>query len=136
MGKHLGLAALLTAALLVAACGGGSGSDIPLTGPTSGTPTTAAQPHLVVARFDFDGDTYPDILTLDAIPHPMVIVEALQGTPDGDGLDAIESWGGKPIEPEISDAIHAHLADSLQVGTETDLEIEVGGQTITVTVIE
>jgi hypothetical protein len=137
MGTHLGLAGLVSAMLLLAACGGGGGSDLALAGPTSDGPSSEAQQaNLVVIRHDHDGDTHLDLLTLDASARPMVIVEALRGTPEGELQDGIESWSGTPIDPELSDAIQAYLADSFQVGAETDLDVTLGGETVTITVLE
>ena len=92
--------------------------------------------NLVVIRYDQDQDGNPDLLTLDANRRPLEIVEALRGTSDGHAVDATGELAGQPLDPEIDEALANHLAESFDLDAETDLEVKVGGETVTITVIE
>ena len=127
----------LALALLTAGCGGG-GDITPSTAPggPAGPIAQAPAKNLVVVRIDLDADGNPDLLTLDADQRPLAIVEALRGTPDGGSVDATAAFAGQQLAPEIDDALAKHLAESFDLDSETDLEVTVGGEIVTVTVIE
>ena len=126
---------LVLALLLFAGCGGGGGDAA---APAAGVPVVSQAPakNLVVVRLDHDGDGNPDLLTLDVDRRPLAIVEALRGTEEGKAVDASAELAGLPLAPEIEEALLAHLADSFALDAEADLEVVVGGETRTVTVIE
>lgn len=129
------LAGLTLALLLTAGCGGG-GAD--LQAPTAPLAAVAEAParNLVVVRYDHDVDGNPDLLTLNADRRPLEIVEALRGTADGAAAVATAEFVGQPLPPEIDEALAGHLAESFDLDTETELEVKVGGETVTLTVIE
>ena len=126
---------LALALLLTAGCGGG-GAD--LASPTAPLGAVAVAPakNLVVIRYDHDLDGNPDLLTVDADRRPLEIVEALRGTIDGDAAVATEEFAGQRLAPEIDEALANHLTESFDLDTETELEVKVGGETVTITVIE
>ena len=113
--------------------GGAAGAS-----PTTPLGAVAAAPakDLVVVRYDHDLDGNPDLLTLNADRRPLEIVEALRGTPDGAAVDATQALAGQSLAPEIDEALARHLAGSYALDTETELEVKVGGETVTLTVIE
>jgi hypothetical protein len=122
--------ALLAAAL--AACGGGSDAVTP-----TGTIESVPQESQVVVRYDHNGDTLPDVLTLDTSRSPFRIVEVLEGTDSGDPVDRSAFLRDRPIEPAISGAVPSYLAESMQVASETDLDVtNLSGDSVTVTVFE
>ena len=127
-------AGLVLALLTTAGCGGG-GQVAPPDGRVQALSAAPAK-NLVVVRYDEDLDGNPDLLTLDADRRPLAIVEALRGTPDGRAVDATAALAGRPLAPEIDEALANHLAESFDLDSETDLEVKVGGDTITITVIE
>jgi len=132
----LACALLALAALPLAACGGGGG-PAPRVAPTSGgVSPSAPSTQLLVVRYDLNGDTNPDVLTLDTTEAPYTIVEALEGTADGDAVDATEAWKDRQIDPVLSEALAGYVAGSFEVTHETDLEVTIDGRPATVTVIE
>lgn len=128
-------AGLALALLLTAGCGGG-GDSAPFSPDGTGDVAAAPAKNLVVIRYDQDTDGSPDLLTVNADRRPLEIVEALRGTPDGRSIDVTAELAGQPIAPEIDEALANHLAESFDLDTETELEVKVGGETVTVTVIE
>jgi hypothetical protein len=134
------LLAFLSAALF--GCGGGGGggggSDIAVNPPPGGAGDTTVPPgEYVVVRYDQDADGNPDLLTLDKTETPFTVVEALAGTDDGGSVVVTEKLGGRPIDPAISDALASYLAESLEVASETDLEVvDSSGSEISITVFE
>ncbi len=138
----------LLALFALAACGGGGGGGTPAditTDPIAqdgsapaetSSPTTGVAGNLVVIRYDHNGDTHPDLLTLDTAVEPFQIREALEGTPEGEARDVSEALRGHPIDPAIADALARHLAESFALGEETDLEVMVGGLPVELTVVE
>ncbi len=137
MGRFRETAWPALAVMLLASCSGGGDEALSATvgkptGADGGSPST----NLVVVRYDRDRDSLPDLLTLDASRNPLVIVEAIRGTADGGGVDVTDTWRGGEIEPVLNDAMQHYLTESLSVGSRTDIELVVDGQTVTVTVIE
>ena len=133
MRTGLTTAGLALALLLTAGCGGG-GDAAPFS--PDGDVAAAPAKNLVVIRYDQDTDGNPDLLTVNADRRPLEIVEALRGTPDGRAIDATAELAGQPIAPEIDEALANHLAESFDLDVETELEVKVGGETVTITVIE
>lgn len=129
-------ASSLLALLLLAGAGCGGGGDAPSALAPAGALSAAPATNLVVVRYDLDADGSPDLLTLDADRRPLEIVEALRGTPDGRAVDASAELAGRALAPEIDEALATHLAESFDLDAETDLAVEVGGETVTLTVIE
>jgi len=129
------LASLTLALLLTAGCGGG-GPDLATPTAPLGAVTEAPAKNLVVVRYDHDVDGNPDLLTLNADRRPLEIVEALRGTADGAAAVATAELVGQPLPPEIDEALANHLAGSFDLDTETELEVKVGGEIVTLTVIE
>jgi len=127
-------ASLTLAFLLTAGCGGGG--DVATPTRSGGSLAAAPARNLVVVRYDQDADGNPDLLTLDADRRPLEIVEALRGTTDGSAVDATDVLAGQALAPEIDEALANHLAESFDLDTETELEVKVGDQTVTITVIE
>jgi len=128
------MAGLALALLLTAGCGGGGEIAPPIAsdGPVAQAPAR----NLVVIRFDQDADGNPDLLTLNADQRPLEIVEALRGTPDGHAVDATAELAGQPLAPAIEEALASHLVESFDLDTETELEVKVGDEIVTITVIE
>lgn len=130
---------LCLAAVALSGCGGGGGGGggddtaaIPAPGGSGDT-----QSQYVVVRYDHTGDGNADVLTLDPANEPFTVVEALAGTADGGSVDATPSLTGQAIDPAISDALSAFLADSLEVASETELDaIDSLGNSVTLTVYE
>ena len=129
------LAGLTLALLLTAGCGGG-GADLAAPTAPLGAVTEAPAKNLVVVRYDHDADGNPDLLTLNADRRPLEIVEALRGTADGAAAVATEELVGQHLPPEIDEALAGHLAESFDLDAETELEVKVGGEPVTLTVIE
>ena len=127
---------LLMAALAafgLAACGGGGSDAITSSAPTS----SEAQATPLVVEIDVTGDETPDVLTLDTTETPFRIVEAIQGVQNGKPIDATGLLAGQTIDPDLSEALAKHLADSLNVASRTELElVDSQGRTIPVTVFE
>ena len=128
---------LAPALMLLASCGGGGAAPLP---PVSGKPAhvVSGEPsgNLIVVRYDRDGDALPDILTLDASRSPLVIVEAIRGTVDGGGEDVTAAWCGGTVAGALGDVLRLHLAESVSTGAETDLDLVLDDETVTITVIE
>ena len=124
--------AFLLCAVFLAACGGG-GSDIVATS----TPDPIAQqpgPQEVVVSFDINNDEDPDTLTIDAEGR---IVEAIETTAGGAPADTTDTRKGQAIDPNIADAVRAHLDKSIELASETRLEVtDTHGRTVTVRVFE
>jgi len=126
----LRILAALAAGFGLLACGGSGGG-------TAGAPVTSAPQNQLVVELDMNGDNEPDILTLDTSETPFRILEAIQGVPNGEPLDATGAFAGQPIDAALSDALAKHLADSLNVASRTELElIDSIGRTVPVTVFE
>ena len=126
----------LLAAMLLSSCGGGG--EAALSATQEKTQGAAFHPgtNRVVIRYDRDGDTHPDVLTLDAACNPLVIVEAIRGTADGAGTDATDAWRGGEIGADLNDALQIYLTESCSVGSKTNLEVILDGKAVNVTVIE
>jgi hypothetical protein len=133
---------VLLGALAVAACGAGGGGDgTDATGGTDGTDpnpvTTTGTADLVVLRYDVDGDGLADVVTLDTGESPYAVVEALLGTETGGTVDGTAAVAGRPVDPAIAAALAEHLASAAEVGSETELLVQVeSGETVPVTVFE
>jgi len=134
MGRKGRTAALAAGLTLLAACGGGEDGATRLGADGGGSLT--ANPDEIVVRYDEDHDALLDVVTLDVSQDPCVIVEALQGTADGDWVDATATWRGRTIDSRLSDALRLYRASSFSVASETELEVLLGQEPITVTVIE
>lgn len=126
---------LALAVALFGGCGGGGDGDSALPAGGGSSPALSKITEVVV-RYDHDGDGNPDVLTLDASVDPFEIVEALEGTDAGDAVDATEVLKGRAIDPAISTALANHRAESFEIDVEIDLEVQVDGVPVTVTVIE
>lgn len=128
---------------VLAACGGGTGALVvgggnpaPTPTPTPNPPAVVQENHVVV-RYDLNGDAEPDLVTLDADKTPFEIVAALEGTPNGDAVDMTDLRKGQPIDPAVSEALANYLANSFQVGVETDLDLaDENGNPVSVTIFE
>jgi hypothetical protein len=124
-------AAFAAVAVLVAGCGGGGLSSGKL-----GT-TTAAPEDQIVAAYDQDNDGNQDLLTLNPNVSPMQILGAIQGQTGGGFVDVSAQLAGQPIDANISAAISNYLANSVELGAGTDLEVQdVSGRALVVTVYE
>lgn len=131
--RCVGLALLC---LGLAGCGGGGeGRSTARLTSTSG-PMLEAEDRLVVLRWDFDQDSHADLLTLDVTEKDLRVVEALQGLPGGTFVDASERWRGRRLDGDVETALWAYLGRSVEVATETELELVVRGQPVLVSVIE
>lgn len=126
---------LVLVPLLLMACGGGEPATVVASAPHSALRIADAE-RLVVVRFDFDGDAYADLLTLDASQASPRVVEALQGLAAGEFVDATSRWVGKRVPSALEEVLRAYLERSYAVGTETQLEALVRGQPVLVSVIE
>ncbi|MHC4956746.1 MAG: hypothetical protein ACYTGN_00125 [Planctomycetota bacterium] len=126
-------ASLLCIALL-AACGGGTDAVV---GPGDTAPVVdepAIQTQRVVVTFDVNGDERPDTLTIE---QDGTIVEAVESTDGGGPVDMTDVRKGEKIDGKIADAVAAHVARSIDLASETRLEIvDSNGRTVTVTVYE
>jgi len=126
---------LAVCAVLLPACGGTS-EPAPLSGP--GTPPVAApQQTQVVLNYDRNGDDLLDLVTVDTATEEFRIVAVLDGSPSGQTVDMTASLAGTALDPSIATALRIHLADSLEVASETRLDVLDGnGNPIPVTVFE
>lgn len=95
-----------------------------------------APANTIVVRYDFDLDDYDDVVTLDVSEHPGRVVEALQGLANGVFVDASARWGGQAIEADLDALLRAYLERSFAVASETQLETQVGGRPVLISVIE
>ena len=137
--RTFAIPAITLIALLALACGGGGGGGggTDLTNPGNTTPVDTAPAQLVVVQYDYDQDGEPDLLTLNRSTSPLTIVEALSGTADGEMTDMTAAWAGNTVAPEISDAVSAHLADSVEVAGESQIQATDGaGGDVLITVYE
>jgi hypothetical protein len=130
--------ALVCAGLLGCGGGGGGGSDPETTLPPGGGGDGGTPPgEYVVVRYDHDGDGNPDLLTLDRTESPLVVVEALRGTDDGGSVDATKDLAGQTLDPSVSEALSAYLAESFDIASETELDaVDALGNRVTLTVFE
>jgi len=95
-----------------------------------------AQQSLVV-QYDHNGDGEPDWLTVDTSESPFTIVEVLEGVPNAQPFDATAVAAGTPIDPEISQALADHIANSLNVVERTELDVrDAAGEPVRVVVFE
>ena len=125
-------AAFAAVAALVAGCGGGGPSGAATLGGT-----TAAPEDQVVAAYDHNNDGFQDLLTLNPSASPMQILGAIEGQAGGGFVDVSAQLAGQPIDANISAAISNYLANSVELGTGTDLEVQdVSGRELVVTVYE
>ena len=124
--------AFLLCAVFVAACGGGGGdivNDV-LSDPIAQQP----DPQQVVVSYDINNDEDPDTLTIDA---DGTIVEALETTAGGATVDTTDIRKGEAIDPRIAEAIAAHLAASIDLASETRLDVvDSSGRTVNVRIFE
>ncbi len=139
--RFLSRAALAACAAVLAACGGTGptplvGGDGP-TGGGGGQPNLTTSPQsFVVVQFDRNGDSNPDVVTLDPSKSPMEIVSALDGTP-GDPVDVTQSVKGQTIDPTLSEGLANYLKESYEVGKRTELDLRnAAGASVPVTVFE
>ncbi|MHC4848443.1 MAG: hypothetical protein ACYTEG_08315 [Planctomycetota bacterium] len=122
--RHLYLSILL--AIGLPGCGGGADPG-----------GLSAEPQTLVVQYDRDDDGELDWVTLDTTTQPFTVVEALQGTANGDPLDMTDLLAGTPIDPDLSLALADHLARSFAVGERTELEVLLGGaRRMTVAVLD
>jgi hypothetical protein len=129
--------ALFAGTLLLVACSGGGDEALDAeAGPRKGTPSSAASTSQIVVRYDHDGDSHVDTVTLETTRSPLVIVEAIRGTADGGGTNATNEWRGAPVERALNDALQLHLAESFSVASPLDLDVVLEGRAVTITVIE
>jgi hypothetical protein len=128
---------LAVCAVVLAACGGTS-EPAPLSGPgTPGATVAAPQQTQVVLSYDRNGDDLLDLVTVDAATEEFRIVAVLDGSPSGQTVDMTASLAGTALDPAIATALRIHLADSLEVASETRLDVLDGnGNPIPVTVFE
>jgi len=130
--ETLRLAALALGAAMLAACGGSSGAA-----PAQPALDSVPQEAQVVVRYDLNGDSNPDLLTLDTTQTPFRIMEALDGTADGGAVDSTAVRRGQAIDPAVSDALATYLTQSTAAGTETRLDVvDQNGNPFTVTIFE
>jgi len=130
--KTLHYALWALGAAMLAGCGGSGGA-------------AASQPALdsvpqesqVVVRYDLNGDSNPDLLTLDTTKTPFRIMEALDGTAGGGAVDTTALRRGQAIDPAVSDALADYLAQSTAAGSETRLDVtDENGNPFTLTIFE
>jgi len=131
--QQVGAALIL---LLLTSCGGGREDALSSTREKPAEDAARAGDELLAVRLDWDHDGHLDVLTLDASKNPLVVVEALRGTPGGDATEAPPEWGGREIAPALNRVLQLYLARSMSVGTTTDLDVILEGERVTVTVIE
>ena len=124
---------LLCLAVPFAGCSDGTSASAGAS--TRGRTATDAE-RLLVVRFDFDGDGFDDVLTLDVARAPYRVVEAIRGRQQGVFEDVTERWAGRGIDASLQEALGAYLERSFAVATETTLEVVSNGQPILVSVIE
>ena len=117
---------LLLSAALMAACSGG-GVD-----PVAVAPPLSLQEQVVV-QLDINGDDDPDLLTVET---DGTIVAALEST-GGDPVDTTDLRKGHKIDPKVAEAIAAFVERSVELASETRLEVvDSAGLPVTVTVFE
>jgi hypothetical protein len=119
-------------AVVLVGCTGGGGEV------AGGAPvSTAPQSQEVVVRFDRNGDDEPDLVTLDATDENLKIVSALDGSAAGDPVDVTPVLQGTELDPEIVRSLKTYLANSLDVASETQLDVvDRNGNTVTITIYE
>ncbi len=122
---------LACCAVLLVACGGSSAPAV------TDTLESIPQESQVVVRYDLNGDSLPDMLTLDTTQEPFRIIEALEGTADGGARDLTNIMRDHAIDASVSQALANYLAQSLEAGRETELDVaDVAGREFTVTIFE
>jgi len=122
--------ACLFFAAVLAACTGGAG-DIAAT--TTPPPLAQADQGQVVVRLDINGDSDPDLLTVEP---DGTIVAALEST-GGDPVDTTDLRKGQQIDAKVAEAIAAYLSQSVELASETQLDVvDSKGATVSVTVFE
>ncbi len=132
---------------VVTAVTGGAVAPAPLPAPAPvQTPAPApippavasvSQTQEVVVRFDRNGDDQLDLLTLDTSDENLKIVSALDGSAAGDPVDMTPVLAGTELDPEIVRSLKTYLANSLEVASETQLDVvDQNGETITITIFE
>jgi hypothetical protein len=126
---------LLLLSLAPVACGGGR-NDGSAPGRANLASTSALDERLVVVRCDLDQDLYADLLTIDVARPPYRVIEALQGTPGGTFVDVSSSWQGRHLGQEIDEVLETYFDRSLSTAAETELDVLVRGQLISLAVFE
>ncbi len=108
----------------------------PAPSPTPPPVTSVPQAQEVVVRFDRNGDGQLDLLTLD-VTDDLKIVSALDGSAVGDPIDVTPVLKGTELDPEIVRALKTYLANSLEIASETQLDVvDQNGATVTITIFE
>ena len=123
----------------VSAVAGGVAAPAPVPAPAPIPPpvTSAPQTQEVVVRFDRNGDDQPDLLTLDTSDENLKIVSAFDGRAVGDPVDVTPVLAGTELDPEIVRSLKTYLANSLEVASETQLDVvDRNGNTVTITIFE
>lgn len=109
----------------------------PAPAPIPSPVTSAPQAQEVVVRFDRNGDDQLDLLTLDTSDENLKIVSALDGSAVGDPVDVTAVLAGTELDPEIVRSLKTYLANSLEVASETQLDVvDQNGETVTITIFE
>ena len=117
---------------ILAACTGGA---IDVAGTTTPPPLASEvqDQGQVVVRLDINGDDDPDLLTIET---DGTIVAALEST-GGDPIDTTDLRKGQRIDAKVAEAIAAYVSQSIELASETDLDVvDSTGATITVTIFE
>lgn len=117
---------------ILAACTGGA---VDVAGTTTAPPLAPEiqDQGQVVVRLDINGDDDPDLLTVET---DGTIVAALEST-GGDPIDTTDLRKGQRIDAKVAEAIAAYVSQSIELASETDLDVvDSTGTTITVTIFE
>ena len=123
---------LCVCAVFLAACGGGGGSS---NGGPSGPVPVAQNEGGVVIRLDRNADGVADLVTLDTTTFE--ITEALDGGAGGGSIDVTDLLKGTALDPAITEAVSNYLANSIDLASETQLELQDSkGNAVLVTVFE
>jgi hypothetical protein len=131
--------AALALALFIGACGGGGGGGGGSDGVVIGETVESegdTELETVVVLYDVTGDDDPDLVTLNLTSDPYTIVDAVVAA-DGEAVDSPEALNGQPIDPNVSTALDAFLADSVEVASGESLVVtETTGREVTVVIYE